>query len=108
MTIRFRATLGAVALCLGLLMVVGGSVSKSTAEIKYKQNLERGKPGVTPPDPGGCNIVMAIGWIAAAAGAGAVGWALRDMTRQIGEIQSKAEAQMRMETAAKPEPKPKS
>jgi hypothetical protein len=51
---------------------------------------------------------MALGWIAAAAGAGVVGWALRDMARQIHEIQSRSEAQMRMETAAKPAPKPKS
>jgi len=101
MTIRFRATWGAIALCTGLLMVVGGSVSKSTEVIKYNRDLERGKANLEPPNPTGENIVMALGWVLSAAGSALVVWALRDMTRQIGEIQAGAEARMRMEAAQK-------
>lgn len=107
MTTRGRATLGAVALCLGLLTVVGASVSKSTAALKYERDAARGVPGVQPPDPTGKNVAMGAGWIAAAAGAVLVGLAIRDMTRQIGEIQSRAEAQMRMEASVQRDPKPK-
>src|SRR5437660_2275366 len=104
MSIRGRATLGAVALCLGLLMVVGGSVSKSSEVLKYQRDLEKGKPNLVPPDPSAANIVMAAGWIAAAGGAVLVVLALRDMTRQIGDLQSGAEARMRLEIAEKKAP----
>ena len=107
MTTRGRATLGAVALCLGLLMVVGGSVSKSAANLKYDRDVVKGVPNVQPPDSTGKNVVMGVGWVAAAIGAFLVGLAIRDMTRQISDIQSRAEAQLRMEATAPRDPKPK-
>ena len=107
MSLKGRATVGAVALCLGLLMVVGGSVSKSTAILKYERDAARGVPGVTPPENSGKTAAMVLGWILAAAGAVLVGLAIRDMTRQIGDIQSRAEAQMRMEASVQRDPKPK-
>ena len=107
MTTRARATVGAIAVCLGLLMVVGGSVSKSTAVLKYERDVNKGVPDLQPPDASGKNVVMGIGWVAAIAGFVMVGIAIRDMTRQIGDIQSRAEAQLRMEAAAPRDPKPK-
>ena len=107
MTTRGRATVGAIALCLGLLLVVGGSVSKSTAILKYQRDAGKGVPDLQPPDATGKNVIMGIGWIAAVAGAVLVGLAIRDMTRQIGDIQSRAEAQLRMEASAPRDPKPK-
>jgi hypothetical protein len=107
MTTRGRATLGAIAVCLGLLLVVGGSVSKSTAALKYERDLAKGVPNVQPPDPAGKNVAMGVGWVAAVAGAVLVGLAIRDMTRQISDIQSRVETQMRMEAASKRDPKPK-
>ena len=109
MSLKGRATLGAVAICLGLLMVVTGSVSKSTDAIKYERDLSRGKAAPEPPSRGGWNVLMGVGWVLAAGGAAIVVFALRDMTRQIGDIQSNAEMRMRMEVAPKQEqPKPKS
>ena len=109
MSIRMRATWGAIILCGGLLMVVGGSVSKSTALLKHERDVQRGKTGAPPPDPTASNVVMILGWLAAAGGGVMVGWAIRDMTRQIGTIQSDAEMRMRMEVAQKQEqPRPKS
>src|SRR4051812_38389263 len=105
MTMRGRATLGAVALCLGLLTIVGASVSKTTAVLKYERDMAKGVPNVQPPDPTGKNVAMGVGWIATIAGGVLVAVAIRDMTRQIGDIQSRAEAQMRMEAGAKRDPK---
>ena len=101
MSLKGRATLGAIAVCLGLLMVVGGSVSKSTEQIKYQRDLERKKDNPEPPRPALWNAMMAVGWLLAAGGTVIVVFALRDMTRQIGEIQSNAEMRMRMEVAQK-------
>jgi hypothetical protein len=106
MSLKARATLGAIALCLGLLMVVGGSVSKSTEQIKYQRALERKKDNPELPTPGLWNAVMAVGWLLAAGGTVIVVFALRDMTRQIGDIQSNVELRMRMEVAPK-QPSPK-
>jgi hypothetical protein len=107
MTTRGRATLGAILVCLGLLMVVGGSVSKSTAALKYERDLGKGVPNLEPPDPSGKNVLMGLGWGMALAGAVFVAVAIREMTRQIGDIQSRAEAQLRMEATSPRDPKPK-
>jgi hypothetical protein len=107
MSLKGRATLGAIAICIGLLMVVTGSVSKSTEQIKYQRDLERKKDSPELPSPGLWNAVMALGWILSAGGSVIVGFAARDMTRQISDIQSKAEMRMRMEVAQKQDPKPK-
>jgi len=108
MSLKARATLGAIALCIGLLMVVTGSVSKSTEKIKYQRDLDRKVANPVVPTPGLWNAVMAVGWLLAAGGSVIVVLALRDMTRQIGDIQSSAEMRMRMEVAQKQEqPKPK-
>src|SRR6185369_3132373 len=107
MTTRGRATVGAIALCLGLLMVVGGSVTKSTAALKYERDLNKGVPNLERPDPTGKNVVMGIGWVAAIDGAVLVTLAIREMTRQIGDIQARSEAQLRMEASAPRDPKPK-
>jgi 5-enolpyruvylshikimate-3-phosphate synthase len=106
MTMRVRATLAAIALSFGLLMVVGASSFKSTALIKHQRAVSRGEPSVEP-DPSSYTPVMVLGWIVAAAGGALLGWTLRDMTRQIGDIQSRAEAQLRMEAMEKRDPKPK-
>jgi len=47
--------------------------------------------------------VMAVGWLLAVGGSVVIGFAVRDMTRQIGTIQSDAENRMRMEVAQKQE-----
>jgi drug/metabolite transporter (DMT)-like permease len=110
MSIRGRATLGAVAVCVGLLMVVGGSVVKSTAVMKYERDIAHPKPNAAPPIPPSPtvpNMFMVLGWIFAAAGAVVVVFALRDLSRQIDDVQSKVEAQMQMEIAVKRDPKPK-
>src|SRR5262245_22713295 len=99
MSTRQRATFGAILVCVGLLMVVGGSVSKSTEALKYQRDVEKGKPGVVPPETTGTNVVMGLGWLLAAGGTVLVVMALREMTRQISDIQSRAESQMRMEAA---------
>jgi hypothetical protein len=89
-------------------MVVTGSVSKSTETIKYQRDLERKKDNPALPTPGLWNAVMGVGWLLAAGGTVIVVLAVRDMTRQIGDIQSKAEMNLRMEVAQKQEqPKPK-
>jgi len=107
MTTRGRATLGAILVCLGLLIVVGASVTKSTAALKYERDLGKGVPNLEPPDPSGKNILMGVGWAAAIAGSVLVTIAIREMTRQIGDIQARAEAQLRMEASAPRDPKPK-
>jgi HAMP domain-containing protein len=107
MSTRQRATFGAIAVAIGLLMVVGGSISKSTEVLKHARDVERGKADARPPDPTGENVAMVLGWLLAAAGAVLVGLAIRDMTRQISDIQSRVEIQMRGEAAVKQDPKPK-
>ena len=108
MSLKGRATLGAIVACIGLLMVVTGSVSKSTETIKYQRDLERKKENPELPTPGLWNAVMGVGWLLAAGGAVVIVFAVRDMTRQINDIQSNAETRMRMEVAKKQEqPKPK-
>lgn len=108
MTTRGRATLGAILVCFGLLMVVGASVSKSTAALKYERDLGKGVPNPEPPDPSGKNVLMGVGWVMALAGAVFVAVAIREMTHQIGDIQARAEAQLRMEATAPRDIKPKS
>jgi hypothetical protein len=103
MSLKGRATLGAIAICIGLLMVVTGSVSKSTERIKYQRDLDRKKDSPELPTPGLWNAVMAVGWLLAVGGSVVIGFAVRDMTRQIGTIQSDAENRMRMEVAQKQE-----
>ena len=103
MSLKGRATLGAIAVCIGLLMVVTGSVSKSTEQIKYQRDLERKKENPEVPTPGRWNVLMGVGWLLAAGGFGVVALAVRDMTRQIGDLQSSAEMKMRMEVAQKTE-----
>jgi hypothetical protein len=103
MSLKGRATLGAIALCIGLLMVVTGSVSKSTEQIKYQRDLERKKENPEAPTPGRWNFLMGVGGLLAAGGFGIVVLAVRDMTREIGVIQSNAEMKMRMEVAQKSE-----
>ena len=86
MTMKARATLAALLLSLGLLTVVGASSFRSTAIIKHDRAVQRGE---------------------AAGGGVLLGFTFRDMNRQIGDIQSRAEAQLRMEAAVKRDPKPK-
>lgn len=106
MSIRGRATIGALVLCSGLLLVVGASSYKGTAIIKHERKLAKGEP-TEAPSPSGPNALMVVGWISAVAGAVLVGFTIRDMARQIGETQSAIEAQMRMEAAVQRDPKPK-
>ena|SRR6185503_3647042 len=106
MTMKARATLAALLLSIGLLTVVGASSFRSTAMIKHERAVGRGETS-DPPNPSSYTPAIAIGWLLAAAGAVMLGLTLRDMTRQIGEIQSRAEIQLRMEATAKSDPKPK-
>ena len=107
MSNRLRSVLGAFAFCGGLLFVVGGSIYKSSDRIRYERDLERHKPNPELPQTAGGNVFMALGALLAAGGTGALAFSLRDMARQIGEAQSRAEASMRMEVSAKREAKPK-
>jgi len=106
MSMRGRATLAALLLAVGLLTVVGASSMKSTAIIKHERAVSRGEPSV-PPESSSYTPFMVLGWLGAAAGGVLVVLTIRDMTRQIGDIQSKVEAQMRMEAAVKRDVKPK-
>src|SRR5262245_35630602 len=106
MTLKARATLAALVLSLGLLVVVGASSFKSTAMIKHERAVSRGEASV-PPDPSGYTVWMVVGWLAAVGGVVLLVLTIRDMSRQIGDIQSRAEAQLRMEAAVKRETKPK-
>jgi hypothetical protein len=106
MSMRGRATLAALLLSVGLLTVVGASSFKSTAIIKHERAVARGEASV-PPESSSYTPVMILGWIVTAGGGLLLGFTLRDMTRQIGDIQSRAEAQLRMEALEKREPKPK-
>jgi hypothetical protein len=106
MSIRVRATLGALLVCFGLLLVVGAGSYKGTAIIKHERHVAKGEASEAP-SPSGPNALMVIGWIGALAGAVLTGFAVRDMARQIDETQSSIETQMRMEIAVKRDPKPK-
>lgn len=106
MTMKARATLAALLLSLGLLTVVGASSFRSTAIIKHERAVQRGEASV-PPDPSSYTPGIVIGWLLAAGGGVLLGFTFRDMSRQIGDIQSRAEAQLRMEAAVKRDPKPK-
>jgi len=106
MTLKARATLAALLISFGLLTVVGASSFRSTAIIKHERAVSRGEHS-EPPNPSGYTPAIVIGWLLAAGGAVVLGWTLRDMTRQLGDIQSRAEAQLRMEAAVKRDPKPK-
>src|SRR2546430_305209 len=106
MSIRGRATLGALFVCGGLLLVVGAGSYKATAIIKHERKIAKGEPSEAP-SPAGPHTLIGIGWVAAAAGMVVVGFSIRDMARQIGEVQSSIETQMRMEVAVKRDSKPK-
>ena len=106
MSIRLRAVVGAVALFGGLLFVIGGSIYKSSDRIRYDRAVEHHKHNPEPPQTAGGNFFMILGSLSAAAGAVVVAFALRDMVRQIGEAQSRAETALRMEGAAKRDPMP--
>ena len=106
MTLKARATLAALLISFGLLTVVGVSSSRSTAIIKHERAVGRGEKS-KPPNPSGYTPAIVIGWLVAAAGGVLLGLTVRDMTRQLGDIQSRAEAQLRMEASAPRDPKPK-
>jgi len=108
MSIRLRSVLGALTFCGGLLFVVGGSVYKSSDRIRYDRAIEHHKPNPEPPQTTGGNVFMGLGAVMAVVGAVGLAFSIRDMTRQIGEAQSRVEASLRMEVSAKRETKPKS
>lgn len=107
MSIRGRATLGAVLVCVGLLMVTGAGSYKATALIKHERKVAKGEPSEAP-DTSGATMVSIIGWALCPFGVAMVVVAIRGMMRQIGETQSNIETQMRMEVAVKRDPKAKS
>ena len=107
MTVRARAIFGALLFCGGLLFATGGSVYKSSDRIRYQRDVDRHKPDPLPAQTAGGNFSIGLGLVCSVGGAVLLGFAFRDMVRQIGDAQSRAEAAMRMETAAPREPKPK-
>jgi hypothetical protein len=107
MSIRRRATLGALMLFGGLLIALGAGVTKSNARIQYERDIERNRPEPRVPHNGAANVVMVLGLLVTAAGPVLLFSAMRDMSREIGSAQSRAENAMRMELKVKRDPKPK-
>ncbi len=107
MSIRMRATLGAIVFCLGILLAIGGSVEKSSEKMRYEREVQKQKPDPRPADTTTGTVVSIVGLLLIAAGAGVIGFAFRDVTRDIREAQSRAEMSLRSEIAQKRDSKPK-
>jgi hypothetical protein len=107
MSIRRRATLGALMFFGGLLIALGAGMTKSNARIQYERDLERHRPEPRIPRTAGASVVLVLGLLVAAAGPVLILSAVRDMTREIGDAQSRAEAALRIEVNAKRDPKAK-
>jgi hypothetical protein len=104
MSIKLRSILGAVALFGGLLLMMSGSVWKSSDRIRYQRDLERKVPDPVPPQTTGGNVSLVLGLFVTVAGAGVLGVAVRDMARQIDQAGSNAEAAMRRAVMDKRDP----
>lgn len=114
MSIRSRATAGAIALFGGLLLALAGSVTKSDHRLQYERDLGRHEKEPerypdAPPASGtaGTTAVILVGLALAAGGAVPIVSALRSMTQEIGQAQSRAEAAMREAVLQKRDPDPK-
>ena len=107
MSIRVRAILGAVALFSGLLLLMGGSVWKSSDRIRYQRDVERRKPDPPPPETLGGNVSMGLGLVVSLAGVGILAWSFRDLAGQLAEAKSNAEAAMQRALLEKRDPKSK-
>jgi len=107
MSIKLRSILGAVALFGGILLLVSGSVWKSSDRIRYQRDVERQKADPMPPQTLGGNLSMGLGVVSSLAGLGILTVAFRDMARQLGEAGSKAEAAMQRALLEKRDPKTK-
>jgi hypothetical protein len=90
-----------------LLMAFGAGMTKSNARIQYERDLERHRPEPRMPSPTGANILLGVSLAAAVVGLVMIVSAVRDTTRQIGEVRSKVETQMRLEVSVKRDPKTK-
>jgi hypothetical protein len=110
MSLRMRATVGAILLFGGLLLAFGAGMTKSNHRLQYERDLERHRPDPRVPENGVANVLLVMGLLIAGAGPVLLVSAMRDMTRQIGDAQSRAESLMRTEVAVKrdanPKPKP--
>jgi hypothetical protein len=107
MSIKGRSILGAIALFGGILLMVSGSVWKSSDRIRYQRDVERKKPDPPPPATAGGNVSIGIGLLLTAAGVGVVGLAIRDMAREIDQAGSNAEAALHRAVREKRPPDPK-
>lgn len=94
MSIKSRSILGAIFLFGGILFMMGGSVWKSSDRIRYQRDVDRKVVNPELPKTGGGNFSMVAGALLSVAGAAMIGVAVRDMSRQIGEAGSNAEAAM--------------
>ena len=107
MSIKLRSILGALALFGGILLVMGGSVWKSSDRIRYQRDVERKKPDPIPASTTGGNASMVLGAILSVAGVGVLGVSFRDMARQIDHAGSNAEAAMHRAVQDKRDPNAK-
>jgi hypothetical protein len=107
MSIKLRSILGAVALFGGILLLVSGSVWKSSDRIRYQRDVERQKRDPVPPQTLGGNLSMGLGVVFSLSGLGVIAWAFRDVSRQLGEAGMKAEAAMQRDLQEKRDPKMK-
>ena len=77
---------------------LSGSVWKSSDRIRYERDVERQKPDPAPPQTLGGNLSMGLGVVLLSRA-----WesclAFRDVSRQLGEAGSKAEAAMQRDAS---------
>ncbi len=107
MSIKLRSVLGAVALFGGILLMMGGSVWKSSDRIRYQRDVDRKKPDPMLPSTAGGNGAMVLGGILTIAGVGVLGVSFRDMARQIDQAGSNAEAALHRAVLDKRDPNAK-
>ena len=112
MSIRRRATLGAAALFGGLLVSLGAWVTRSDAQLQYQLDQKRHEadpehhPAPPPPRSPVAGALLVLGLVSALSGPVLIFGAMRDMTRDIGDAQLRAEAAMRLAIQEKRPPKP--
>ncbi|HLY12234.1 MAG TPA: hypothetical protein VKW04_23225 [Planctomycetota bacterium] len=108
MSIRGRSILGALALFGGILLMLSGTLWKSSDRIRYQRDLLQKKVDPPPPQSLGGNVAMIVGLLAAAGGAGLIGVAIRDVTREIDQAGSNAERSLQraLQDKSGPDPKP--
>jgi len=104
MSIKGRSILGAVALFGGILLMVSGSVWKSSDRIRYQRDVDRKAADPRPPATAGGNFSLALGALLTVAGVGVVGVAFRDMAREIDRAGSNAEAALHRAVQEKRDP----